>query len=167
MAEPVRNPDHREAGKISGARRRSARVFLDYDVVIDGYRGGRADFERDFQPDDLASLFPTGAMTGAPKLVRHSHWNEVVSAWLSAAVAGIVEGESRLSATPLYHVVGAFAGSLATLARGGTLVLATSVGWKHPQLLPQIWKVVEACRVNYLTIVPTIMNQLADADRRP
>ncbi len=134
--------------------------FLDYDAVIDAYRGDALDFERDFRPDDLAALFPTGGTTGAPKLVRHSHWNEVVSAWLSAVVAGIVEGESRLSATPLYHVVGAFAGSLATLARGGTLVLATSVGWRHPQLLPQIWRVVQACQVNYLTIVPTIMNQL-------
>ncbi|MPT41605.1 MAG: acyl-CoA synthetase [Achromobacter sp.] len=149
----------RLGGDRGGAAPAGAR-FLDYDAVIDGYRGDALDFERDFQPGDLASLFPTGGTTGAPKLVRHSHWNEVVSAWLSAAVAGIVEGESRLSATPLYHVVGAFAGSLATLARGGTLVLATSVGWKHPQLLPQIWKVVEACRVNYLTIVPTIMNQL-------
>lgn len=149
----------RLGGDRSGAAP-AGRRFLEYEAVIDGYRGDALDFERDFRPDDLASLFPTGGTTGAPKLVRHSHWNEVVSAWLSAAVAGIVEGESRLSATPLYHVVGAFAGSLATLARGGTLVLATSVGWKHPQMLPQIWKVVQACQVNYLTIVPTILNQL-------
>ncbi|MCW0211592.1 MAG: acyl-CoA synthetase [Achromobacter sp.] len=156
-------PQLRTIVRLGGDRSGAApagRRFLDYDAVIDGYRGDALDFERAILPDDLASLFPTGGTTGAPKLVRHSHWNEVASAWLSAAVAGIVEGESRLSATPLYHVVGAFAGSLATLARGGTLVLATSVGWKHPKLLPQIWQVVEACRVNYLTIVPTIMNQL-------
>lgn len=156
-------PQLRTIVRLGGSRAGAApagRRFLDYDAVIDGYRADALDFARAIGPHDLAALFPTGGTTGDPKLVRHSHWNEVVSAWLSAAVAGIVEGESRLSATPLYHVVGAFAGSLATLARGGTLVLATSVGWKHPQLLARIWEVVQACQVNYLTIVPTIMNQL-------
>lgn len=149
----------RLGGDRSG-RTVEGRRFLDFDAVIDGYRKDAMDFERKFSGDDLAALFPTGGTTGCPKLVFHSHSNEVISAWLSAAVAGIVEGESRLSATPLYHVVGAFAGSLATIARGGTLVLATSVGWKHPQLLANIWKVVQTCRINYLTIVPTVLNQL-------
>jgi acyl-CoA synthetase (AMP-forming)/AMP-acid ligase II len=149
----------RLGGDRSGAAP-SGIQFLDFESVIDQYPSDALSFDRTFHANDLASLFPTGGTTAAPKLVRHTHWSEVVSAWLSAAVAGIHEGENRLSATPLYHVVGAFAGSLATLARGATLVLATSVGWKHPQLITHIWKVVQTCNIQYLTIVPTILNQL-------
>lgn len=149
----------RLGGDAAGAAPAGVR-FLDYDRVIDGMPGDGLEFGRTFRPDDLAALFPTGGTTGAPKLVRHTHGNIVASAWLSAAVAGIADGENRLSATPLYHVVGAFAGSLATLARGATLVLASSVGWRHPALLPNIWRLVESCQVHYLTIVPTILNQL-------
>jgi len=149
----------RLGGDAAGAAPTGLR-FLDYDQIIDDLPGERLEFTRTAHPHDLSALFPTGGTTGTPKLVRHTHGNIVASAWLSATVAGIVEGESRLSATPLYHVVGAYAGSLATMARGATLVLATSAGWRHPDLLAHIWRVVESCQVNYLTIVPTILNQL-------
>lgn len=148
----------RIGGDSNGAPPHGVR-FIEYDEVIDTF-SSQLDPAGLPQGDAIAALFPTGGTTGLPKLARHTHAGVVTSAWLSAAVAGIQAGEARLSATPLFHVVGAYAGSLATLARGGRLVLATSAGWRHPDLVNHIWSVVRRYSIAYLTIVPTIMNQL-------
>src|SRR5690625_7833042 len=71
------------------------------------------------------------------------------------------ERECRLCAMPLLHVVGIHAGCLATVARGARVIVPTAAGWRHPQLIPHLWSVVEALAVNYLSVVPTILNQLA------
>lgn len=133
--------------------------FIEYDHAIDTF-SSQLDPTELPQGDAIAALFPTGGTTGLPKVARHTHAGVVTSAWLSAAVAGLQAGEARLSATPLFHVVGAYAGSLATLARGGRLVLATSAGWRHPGLVDHIWSIVRRFSIAYLTIVPTILNQL-------
>lgn len=159
----ARCPQLKTVVRLGGDRRGAAPAgvrFLDYDADIDRYDATPPATGQLPQGGDLAALFPTGGTTGDPKLVRLSHANIVASAWLSAVVAGISEGERRLSATPLYHVVGAFAGCLATVARGACVVLATSAGWRHPQLLPRLGDVLRTCGIHYLTIVPTIMNQL-------
>src|SRR5699024_8748912 len=109
---------------------------------------------------DLAALFPTSGTTGAPKLIPHTQEMVVHSAWLSALAVGMQEGDSRLSATPLFHVVGVYSGCLATLARGGRVIFPTAAGWRHPELIPNLWQVVELLSVNYLSVVPTILNQL-------
>src|SRR5699024_6948809 len=109
---------------------------------------------------DLAALFPTSGTTGAPKLIPHTQEMVVHSAWLSALAVGMQEGDSRLSATPLFHVVGVYSGCLATLARGARVIFPTAAGWRHPELIPNLWQVVELLSVNYLSVVPTILNQL-------
>jgi len=109
----------------------------------------------------LTALFPTSGTTGAPKLIPHTQDMAVQAAWLSALTVGMQERESRLCATPLFHVVGIYSGCLATLARGARVIFPTAAGWRHPQLIPHLWSVVEALAVNYLSVVPTILNQLA------
>lgn len=135
-------------------------TILDYSEVIEKYCDNKLLSNRIFLDDDTAAIFATGGTTASPKLARHTHKNEVVSAWLSAIIAGLETGQSRLSATPLFHVVGAITGCLATLGRGARLVLPTSAGWRHPRLLPNFWKVIETFDVNMTTVVPAIMNQL-------
>lgn len=148
-----------QAGGMGGELNGAVRV-MNFDDVIDQYPADALNLAQPPFGDAAAALFPTGGTTGMPKLARHSQAGIVTSAWLSAVVAGIQAGEARLSATPMFHVVGAYAGCLATLARGGRLVLPTSLGWRHPALLDNIWSVVRELSVAYLTIVPTIMNQL-------
>lgn len=108
----------------------------------------------------LTALFPTSGTTGAPKLIPHTHDMAVQAAWLSALTVGMRAGESRLCATPLFHVVGIYSGCLATLAHGARVIFPTAAGWRHPRLIPNLWLVVEALSVNYLSVVPTILNQL-------
>lgn len=133
---------------------------VEYADVIEQFPDHALVSGREIHSEDIASIFATGGTTASPKLARHTHGGQVVNAWLSALVAGIEAGESRLSATPLFHVVGAISGCLATLGRGGRLVLPTSSGWRHPRLLCNFWGVIEALDVNVTTIVPAIMNQL-------
>mgnify|MGYP003583626792 FL=1 len=134
--------------------------FIEYLDVVDRYQSTGLVSGRVFCRDDIASFFPTGGTTSAPKLARHTHANEVISAWLSATVSGLQAGEARLSATPLFHVVGAMATSLATLGRGARLVMATSGGWRNPDVLANFWQIVETFRLSVAPMVPTILNQL-------
>lgn len=147
-------------GGQEGAGLGGATNVLNYHDVIEQYTDHALLSGRTFHGNDIASIFATGGTTASPKLARHTHGSQVINAWLSALVAGIEAGESRLSATPLFHVVGAISGCLATLGRGARLILPTSAGWRHPKLLGNFWHVVEALDVNVTTIVPAIMNQL-------
>jgi acyl-CoA synthetase (AMP-forming)/AMP-acid ligase II len=137
--------------------------YIDYEESIGAYASLKLDFERSVQAEEIAAIYPTGGTTGAPKLARHTHRNEVTGAWLSGLVAGIREGDVRLSASPLFHVMAPISGCLSTLGRGGKLVLASAGGWRDPELVKNLWAILNRFQVNYFTLVPTVANQLVQA----
>ncbi|MGT2490041.1 AMP-binding protein [Cupriavidus basilensis] len=61
---------------------------------------------------------------------------------------------------PIFHSAGAIVSCLAPLSRGASIVLMTSAGFRHPSVLPNIWRIVEAFRISMLTLVPTLVNQV-------
>ena len=58
-----------------------------------------------------------------PKLVRHSHGNEVYQAWACGLMLRMRAGMPLLFGLPLFHVGGALTQGLRRLCAGGTLVV--------------------------------------------
>ncbi len=106
---------------------------------------------------DLAGYFHTGGTTGTPKLVRHSHANQVYQAW-GLRIMGIAEtGRPILFGLPLFHVGGALTQGLSVLANGGTLVVLGAAGWRDPRAVRNVWKLVERYRPAVFGGVPTVL----------
>ena len=86
--------------------------IYNFDDIIDS-----APEELSFDPqltgDTTASLFHTGGTTGAPKLVRHTHANEVYASWLMGLGYGFTHQDVVLNGFPLFHVAGVFCHGLA------------------------------------------------------
>ena len=133
---------------------------IDFDVAIDRYCGASLDSRRVFSPDDTASLFHTGGTTGAPKLARHLHRNQVFWVWASKYLSGFGSEELRMVGVPIFHVAGAVVGCYGPLVRGGSILLMTSAGFRHPSVMPNIWRLVDTYKANMLTFIPTLVNQV-------
>lgn len=133
---------------------------IDFAEGLERHPGDRLISGRVFSPDDTASLFHTGGTTGAPKLARHLHRNQVFWVWASRLLSGFDSNEVRLVGVPIFHVAGAIVSCYSPLAKGSTVLLMTASGFRHPSVLPNIWRIVEAFRANMLTLVPTLVNQV-------
>lgn len=112
---------------------------------------------RQISAHDTAAFFHTGGTTGTPKLVRHTHQNQVYQAWVVNTMLPTPPGQNLLFGLPLYHVGGALTQGLATLAGGNCLVVLSAQGWRHPSAVRQIWKHVERFRPSVLGGVPTVL----------
>ena len=106
---------------------------------------------------DLAGYFHTGGTTGTPKLVRHTHANQVSQAW-ALRLMGLAEpGRNVLFGLPLFHVGGALTQGLAPLANGGNLVVLSAAGWRNSNAMCHVWKLVQRFQPKLFGGVPTVM----------
>ncbi len=55
--------------------------IFDFDALLGAQRSDGLASGRTIEPDDTAAYFHTGGTTGTPKLVRHTHANQVYQAW--------------------------------------------------------------------------------------
>ncbi len=109
------------------------------------------------QADDVAGYFHTGGTTGTPKLVRHTHANQVYQAW-GLRLMGLAEpGSAILFGLPLFHVGGALTQGLSTLANGGCLVVLSAAGWREPRAVKNVWQLVQRYRPALMGGVPTVL----------
>ena len=112
---------------------------------------------REIQPDAIAAYFHTGGTTGTPKLVRHTHGNQVYQAWGINLMLKTRPGVNLLFGLPLFHVGGALTQALATFAAGGCCVVLSPAGWRNPSAIKNIWRLVERFRPEALASVPTVL----------
>ena len=70
----------------------------DFAAGLQGQPTDRLVSGRKIAPDDLSSFFCTGGTTGAPKIARRTHGNEVGDAWSVGQVLGngITAGKAQL-----------------------------------------------------------------------
>jgi fatty-acyl-CoA synthase len=121
------------------------------------YPGDRLLSGREIAPEELAAYFHTGGTTGLPKLVRHTHANQVFQAWVGGAVFGNDSQTTILGGLPLFHVGGAFNHGLQVLAWGGTVVILSAAGFRNPASVRNYWRLVERYRANAVSAVPTVL----------
>jgi fatty-acyl-CoA synthase len=112
---------------------------------------------RSISGGDVAAYFHTGGTTGTPKLVRHTHANQVYQAWALNLVLRSKPGGNLLFGMPLFHVGGSLTQALATLSCGGCLVVLSPAGWRNPNAVKNIWSLVERFKPEALSSVPTVL----------
>lgn len=149
------------------ARRQAARVrpgvgVQDFVRALTRHPADRLVSGRTIAPEDLSSIFCTGGTTGAPKLARRTHANEVANTWMAArALAGGLEpGHVSFCGLPLFHVNGALVTGLAAFHVGAEVVLGSPQGFRGPGIVANFWKIVEHHRIRSLSGVPTLFAAL-------
>ncbi|MDM0113063.1 acyl-CoA synthetase [Variovorax sp. J22R133] len=128
-----------------------------FDEKIDAYPSDRLVSGRRIASDETAAYFHTGGTTGTPKLVRHTHRNQVYQAWGVNLMLSMGRGRSLLFGLPLFHVGGALTQALAPLAGGGTLVVVSAAGWRDANAIRNVWRLVERYKPEVFGSVPTVL----------
>ncbi|MFZ6645917.1 AMP-binding protein [Undibacterium sp. TJN25] len=124
-----------------------------------------SDLVSELAPDSLAALFHTGGTTGLPKILRHSHRNEMHTSWFGAMYYGMKAGDVILNGFPLFHVAGTFVYGLAPLAAGAALFLPTLTGMRNQAFVKNIWAFAEKHGISHLGCVPTVLSALLAVPR--
>jgi len=142
---------------VVGGRAHADTAPDDFDAWLDPQPGGHLLSGRMPRADEAAGYFHTGGTTGTPKLVRHSHANQVSQAW-ALRLMGLAEpGRGLLFGLPLFHVGGALTQGLAPLANGGHVVVLGAAGWRDPRAVRNVWALVQRYRPQLFGAVPTVL----------
>ena len=128
-----------------------------FDAALDRYPADRLTSGRTIRPEEPCAYFHTGGTTGTPKLVRHTHANQVYQAWGVRLVLKTRQRTPILMGLPLYHVGGALSQVLVTLSGGGAIVMLTPAGWRNPTVVRNVWRLVARYRPQTLSAVPTVL----------
>jgi len=146
-------PDLRAVVVVKGETDQ-ARGIYGYEQMCAAQPADRLVSGRRIAASDTAAFFHTGGTTGMPKLVRHTHRNEVYQAWL---IALMLPSETILFGLPLFHVGGALTQGLANLGMGATLVILSPSGWRNPNAIRNVWQLVQRYRPKVFGGVPTVL----------
>jgi len=129
----------------------------DFDSLLDAQPAERLISGRQIRADDIAGYFHTGGTTGTPKLVRHTHANQVYQAW-GLRITGIAAADQAiLFGLPLFHVGGSLTQGLAILANGGSVVVLSPNGWRDPRTVRNVWRLVQRYKPSTFGAVPTVL----------
>jgi fatty-acyl-CoA synthase len=114
--------------------------------------------------DDVAAYFHTGGTTGAPKLVIHTHRNQLAAACGGAWAAGAGSGDVIVNGLPMFHVASAVFCSLAMFVAGAEVVILSPAGFRNPQIVANFWRIVERTGTTIVGGVPTALSAVAKVD---
>jgi len=142
---------------VVGGRAHADTAPDDFDAWLDPQPGTHLVSGRLPSADEAAGYFHTGGTTGTPKLVRHSHANQVSQAW-ALRLMGLAEpGCGVLFGLPLFHVGGALTQGLAQFANGGHVIVVSASGWRDPRAVRNVWALVQRYRPQLFGAVPTVL----------
>lgn len=108
--------------------------------------------------DDVAAYFHTGGTTGAPKLVIHTHRNQLAAAYGGAWAAGASSDDVLANGLPMFHVASAIFGHLAMFVAGAEVVILSPAGFRNPQVVADFWRIVERTGTTIVGGVPTALS---------
>ena len=145
-----------QVGAEGGSDRESKGIYR-FDQLLATFPGDRLTSGRRIARSDTAAYFHTGGTTGTPKLVRHTHENQVYQAWVVNTMLSMQPGRALLFGLPLYHVGGALTQALAGFATGGSLVVLSPSGWRNASAIRNVWKLVERFKPRVFGAVPTVL----------
>jgi fatty-acyl-CoA synthase len=136
-----------------------------FDSLVGTYPADRLASGRRIEGGELAAYFHTGGTTGLPKLVRHTHRNQVSQAWGINLIFQSEPQAAMLCGLPLFHVGGALTQGLAPLTAGQQLVILTPVGYRNAAVIRNYWRLVERYRAAVVGAVPTVLAAVLNSPR--
>jgi len=114
--------------------------------------------------DDVAAYFHTGGTTGAPKLVVHTHRNQLAAAYGGAWAAGVGADDVIVNGLPMFHVASAIFCSLAMFAAGAEVVILSPAGFRNPRIVADFWRIVARTGTTIVGGVPAALAAVAKVD---
>lgn len=114
--------------------------------------------------DDVAAYFHTGGTTGAPKLVIHTHRNQLAAAYGGAWAAGASADDVIVNGLPMFHVASAIFCSLAMFVAGAEMVILSPAGFRNPQIVADFWAIVARTGATIVGGVPTALSAVVKVD---
>lgn len=117
-------------------------------------------FETAIDRDAIAACFHTGGSTGAPKLVLHSHRNEVHVAWFAGRIYDVGPDDLFLNGFPFFHVAGSIVLAAAAIAAGAGTLIPSRLGMRNKAFVRDYWTIVERWGVTVLSGGPTFVSTL-------
>jgi acyl-CoA synthetase (AMP-forming)/AMP-acid ligase II/RimJ/RimL family protein N-acetyltransferase/acyl carrier protein len=123
---------------------RLERVTSDYHSVIP-------------QKDDLAYIIFTSGTSGKMKGTLISQGNVLVELGSLIRAYRLTSEDAHLCVLPLYHASALFRNFLIPLALGARMVLEKEF------TIPRFWKLIEAERIGFVQVVPTILSLLLES----
>jgi fatty-acyl-CoA synthase len=148
-------PSLRAIVRVGGPPKRSDDDALHFESEIANQSGENLTFDREFRPDDIASLFHTGGTTSIPKLVRQTQRGLLMQCWSNAQVSPTGPEHVYFNGLPPFHIGGTNILCLMPLVTGTSTVLLTPAGYRNPIVISNIWALVERFRPTVLVMVPT------------
>lgn len=133
---------------------------IDFAVAMKEQDGASLCFPASPDPDRVVAYFHTGGTTGVPKLVAHTHTNQLAAAFGAALLLDIGEEDCITNGMPLFHVGGTIPCSLGFFLRGARVLMLSPQGFRNPAMIANIWRIVERFGVTILGAVPTAMGAL-------
>jgi fatty-acyl-CoA synthase len=135
----------------------SANRIYSFSELIKEQPSDRLVSNRRITAEQTAAYFHTGGTTGTPKLVGHTHANQVYQAWACNLLLKSKPGTNLLFGMPLFHVGGSLTQALSSLSGGNCLVVLSPSGWRNPAAVRNIWGLVERFKPEALSSVPTVL----------
>ena len=117
-------------------------------------------FDADIGRDDIAACFHTGGSTGVPKLVLHSHRNQVHVAWFAGRMYDVGPGDLFLNGFPFFHVAGSIVLAAAAIAAGAGTLIPSRLGMRNKVFVRDYWTIVKRYGVTVLSGGPTFVSTL-------
>ena len=142
--------------QVHGPSDPTQRIYS-FSDLIEEQPSDRLVSNRRISGEQVAAYFHTGGTTGTPKLVCHTHANQVYQAWACNLLLKSRPGSNLLFGMPLFHVGGSLTQALSNLAAGNCLVVLSPAGWRNPAAVKNIWGLVERFKPEMLASVPTVL----------
>ncbi len=112
--------------------------------------------------DAVAAYFHTGGTTGEPKLVQHTHTNQICAAFGAATLLNLDEHTVLTQGFPMFHVAAAMPCGLGPFLHGAHVLMMSPGGYREPAMVRNYWRIVERYRVTVAGGVPTAVGAILD-----
>lgn len=112
-------------------------------------------------PSDVAYIMCSSGSTGKPKRICISSRNMLAEIGSMARAHGLTEHDRHLCVLPLYHASGLFRNILIPFYLGGSAVVCETFDQRR------FWGLVEAHRINFVQLVPSILALLFNHEQDP
>lgn len=133
--------------------------IYDFDRYISQF-SEHASFHCQKNWDDTASYFHTGGTTGAPKIAKQSHGNQIFSAWMVGKQLDWTDKDIMHCGLPLFHVNAPLISGLAPFTVGGEVIMTSPQGFRNPAVLDHFADLIKEYNMSFFMGVPTIFSEL-------